>query len=92
MKTEKEIREWAKEKSQFVVERTYVNGNSTDTKRAATKTESKNLEAILFGGLYAIEKCKGNKQTVMDTCEMIGHGFLPGINCYDTIYNQFRGE
>lgn len=89
MKTEKELHALAAIKSSTVVARHYEGGTSYDTRREPTAEEKHIVERILFGGLYAIEH-GADKQSVLDTCEMIGIGLLPQLNTYDTIYNELK--
>lgn len=86
MRTEKQLHAIADRVAETIVERRMVNGNSCDIRRMSTTNERTILSRILFSGIYAVEKCGANLQSVADTCEMVGHGFLPDINCYDSIY------
>jgi hypothetical protein len=83
--TEQELKEYAGAQAATIVIRTYENGNSTDTRRKATRRERAAIKGILFGGLLSIRfGCK--LDGVTNTCEFIGNVQLPGMNGYDTIY------
>ena len=89
--TEQELKEYAQEQSKTIVIRTYENGNSKDEKRKATKSESKIIKSIIFGGLLAINS-GANVQSVADTGEYIGNLQIPEMNSYDTIYNPIKNH
>ena len=80
--------------------RTYENGNSTDTRRASTKSECAKIKAVVRAALgninyhvYAMAYNHANDaeirqvfQTTRDTAEFTIVELIDGVNGYDTVY------
>ena len=89
MKSEAELKLYSDEVSETIVYRSFQNGNSYDTERAATKLETAILTAVIFGALLSIRN-GSDIQCAADTAEFIGKNLLPSMNGYDSIYLKIK--
>ena len=87
--TEAELKEYAEQVAKTIVIRTYVNGNSDDSKRETTLPEREIIKSIIFGGLLSINRGL-DSQRIIDACEFIADLQIPEMNGYDTIYNPMQ--
>ena len=78
----------AKEIAKELVIRSYVDGNSRDTRRATTKVEADIIYKIAVGAMteYGWEGYDSDATRVCNMAEFILMQFIPECNTYDTIY------
>lgn len=93
-KYDNSLKAFAKECSEEIVIRTYVDGSSHDERRLATKPESEILFNIIYAALiaygYRSEDNGGSIDAILDMAEFTCHEFLPEANAYDSVYTPIR--
>lgn len=85
-----ELKEIAKDISNSIVIRTYINGNSSDNRRETTKTEKEIIQNIAYGAMLAYRFSKTDLDGILDMAEFTLKQFIPEANAYDTIYIPLR--
>ncbi len=85
-----ELKEIAKDISNSIVIRTYINGSSSDNRRATTKTEKELIQNIAYGAMLAYRFRKTDLDGILDMAEFTLKQFIPEANAYDTIYIPLR--
>ena len=89
-KQEAVLRAMVEPYTQTIIIRTYENGNSRDTRRAATDEESKILFKILYGAISSINfhtrNDNGKIEAIINGAEFTGDLFIPDMNGYNSVY------
>lgn len=91
-KTESELKAMAQEMASTIVIRTYHGGNSKDTRRTPTPSESEAIYKVAISALLGLnwgEDVRSSRlaeQAIIDTAEFAINQFIDNVNGYDTIY------
>ena len=80
------LRDYVKPYTDTIVYRTYVNGNSRDTRRDTIPYEETILENLMLSALYAIRYADNAADVAINTAEYAVDLLLPGVNGYMSLY------
>lgn len=97
-KSEMELKAIAELISKVVVIRTYENGNSKDTKRAASEVERDLIFKVVYAALLSLPTSvtgsgayfRGCDNGALSTAEFMLQLLMKDVNAYDTVYIPLR--
>lgn len=86
-----QLREIARDIAGSVVIRTYVDGNSKDTRRETTPEEKEIIRNVAYAAMIAyLHRTETDINAILDMAEFTLMQFIENVNTYDSIYIPLR--